>query len=124
MPIALEYKSDHLLVRLVGGTTLSSLRRTIVVPYSDIRSVEVEAPRWPSMLKEWRIGTHFPDVVAHGVFIPWKGGRPRRFLHFNKGTQRVLTIHLEGHPDHDEISVEVRDPDAARKELSRLAGKA
>ena len=123
MPVALEYKSDHLLVRLVGNSVISALRRTIVVPYSDIRGVEVEAPRWPSLLKEWRLGTHLPGVLAHGLFATWTG-KHRRFLHFEKRTARVLTLRLEGHPDFEEVSVEVRDPDAARKELSARAGTA
>lgn len=118
MPVALEYKSDHLLVRLVGRSVLTSLRRTLVIPYSDIVRVEVEAPRWPSMVKEWRIGTHFPSVVAHGLFSTWNG-KHKRFVHFDRDTARVLTLRLEGHPDLHEVSVEVRDPDAAQKELSR-----
>lgn len=120
MPVALEYKSDHLLVRLVGSSVISSLRRTIVIPYSDIRHAEVEEPRWPSMVKEWRIGTHLPGVIAHGLFAAWSG-KPRRFLHFERKTTRVLTLHLEGHPDFEQVSVEVRDPEAAQKEISRRA---
>lgn len=120
MPVALDYKSDHLVVRLVGNAVLTSLRRNVVVPYSDIRRVEVEAPRWPSMIKEWRVGTHLPNVIAHGLFSTWDM-KQKRFLHFNKDTTRVLTLHLDGHPDFHEISVEVRDPDAAQKELAARA---
>lgn len=120
MPIALEYKSDHLVVRLVGRSFLTAMRRSIVVPYSDIRRVDVESPRWPSMVKEWRIGTHLPNVIAHGLFVTWTGGR-RRFVHFERDTERVLTIHLEGHPDFTEVSIEVRDPEAAQKELQTRA---
>lgn len=120
MPVALEYKSDHLLVRLVGSSVLTAARRTIVVPYSDILAAGVDAPRWPSMVKEWRIGTHMPGYIAHGYFATWNG-KHRRFLHYDRRTTRVLTLRLEGHPDFDEISVEVRDPDAAQKELSARA---
>lgn len=122
MPVALDYKSDHLVVRLVGPSVLASLRRSIVVPYSDIRSVEVEAPRWPSVIKEWRIGTHIPGILAQGLFSTWNG-KQRRFLHFERGTRRVLTLRLSGHPDFEEVSVEVRDPDAAQKELANRAGR-
>ena len=117
MPVALDYKSDHLVVRLVGASVLSALRRNVVIPYSDIRSVDVEAPRWPSMIKEWRIGTHIPNVIAHGFFSTWDM-KHKRFLHYNKDSTRVLTLRLEGHPDFQEVSVEVRDPDAAQKELA------
>ncbi|HVM45731.1 MAG TPA: hypothetical protein VM582_07320 [Candidatus Thermoplasmatota archaeon] len=117
MPVALDYKSDHLVVRLVGSSVLTAMRRNVVVPFSDITRVEVEAPQWPSLVKEWRVGTHLPGVIAHGLFSTWDGTR-KRFLHYNKGTARVLTLHLEGHPDFHEISVEVRDPDAAQKEIA------
>lgn len=120
MPVALEYKSDHLVVRLVGSSAMTSLRRNLVLPYSDITTAIVEAPRWPSLIKEWRIGTHLPGVIAHGFFSTWNG-RHRRFVHFNRGTDRTLTIHLEGHPDLEEVSVEVRDPDAAQKEIASRA---
>ena len=122
MPVGLEYKSDHLLVRLVGSSVLTSLRRSVVIPYSDIASAEVEPPRWPSMIKEWRIGTHLPHVIAHGLFSTWDG-KHKRFLHYDRDTTRVLTIHLQGHPDFHEVSVEVRDPDAAQKELGSRAGR-
>lgn len=116
MPVALDYMSDHLVVRLVGPSVLASLRRNIVIPYSDIAEVSVEAPRWPSMLKEWRIGTHLPGVIAQGLFSTWNG-KHRRFVHFERSTKRVLTLRLSGHPDVEEVSVEVRDPEAAQKEL-------
>ncbi|HUR69433.1 MAG TPA: hypothetical protein VM370_09320 [Candidatus Thermoplasmatota archaeon] len=122
MPVALEYKADHLLLRLVGRSALTSVRRSVVIPYSDIARVEVEAPRWPSMIKEWRIGTHWPNYVAHGLFATWDG-KHKRFLHYDRDTTRVLTIRLEGHPDFNEVSVEVRDPDAAQKELSTRAAR-
>lgn len=120
MPVALDYKSDHLVVRLVGSSVLSTLRRSVVVPYSDIRGAEVEAPRWPSLVKEWRIGTHMPGYIAHGTFVTWIGAH-RRFVHFDRKTERVLTIRLAGHPDFEEISVEVRDPEAAARELGKHA---
>lgn len=120
MPVALDYKSDHLVIRLVGPSVITAVRRNVVVPYSDIRRVDVESPRWPSLWKEWRVGTHVPGRIAHGLFAPWTGG-PKRFVHFDKSTERVLTIHLEGHPDFQEISVEVRDPFAAQKELQSHA---
>lgn len=117
MPVALDYKSDHLVLRLVGNSVLTALRRNVVVPYSDIQRVDVESPRWPSMIREWHIGTHLPNVIAHGLFSTWDM-KHKRFVHFNKGTTRVLTLWLDGHPDFQEISVEVRDPDAAQKELA------
>lgn len=116
MPVALDYKSDHLVVRMVGPAIFSTIRRSIVIPYSDIRDALVEAPRWPSVVKEWRLGTHFPGLVAHGTFVTWKGSH-RRFLFYERSTTRALTIKLEGHPDFEEVSIEVRDPDAAQKEL-------
>lgn len=116
MPIALDYKSDHLVVRLVGSSVLTSARRSVVIPYSDIIAADVEAPQWPSLVKEWRIGTHVPGLVAHGYFQTWDG-KQKRFLHFDRKTSRVLTIKLAGHPDFTEVSVEVRDPEAAQKEL-------
>lgn len=122
MPVALDYKSDHLVVRLVGPSVLASLRRNIVIPYSDIREVLIEEPRWPSIVKEWRIGTHLPGVVAQGLFSTWNG-KHRRFLHFDRNTTRALTLRLEGHPDFHEVSVEVRDPEAAQKELLNRAGR-
>ena len=122
MPVALDYKSDHLVVRLVGSSILTAVRRNIVIPYSDIRRVDVESPRWPSLVKDWRIGTHWPDKIAHGLFVAWNGGN-KRFLHFDGKTDRVLTLHLEGHPDFHEVSVEVREPSAAQQELSKRAGR-
>lgn len=122
MPVALDYKSDHLVLRLVGRSVITAVRRNVVVPYSDIRRADVESPRWPSMLREWRIGTHIPNLIAHGLFATWNGAQ-KRFLHFDRETTRVLTIHLDGHPDFTEISVEVREPEAAQKELSTRAGR-
>jgi hypothetical protein len=122
MPVALEYKSDHVVLRLVGSSFLTSARRSVVIPYSDIRRVDVESPRWPSLWKEWRIGTHVPGQIAHGLFATWNGAQ-KRFLHFDRGSERVLTIHLDGHPDFTEVSVEVRDPMAAQKELAQHAGR-
>lgn len=115
MPVALEYYSDHLLVRLVGPTAIAALRRAIIVPYSDIREVQVESPRWPPVLSN-RIGYHLPGVGVTGTFMSWRFDE-KRFLHFDRKTQRVLTLRLKGHPTFEEISVEVRDPDAAKKEL-------
>ena len=121
MPVALDYKSDHLVVRLVGRSVLTALRRNVVIPYSDVKDARIEAPRWPSVVKEWRVGTHFPRLIAHGLFSTWDM-KTKRFLHFEKDTARVLTIVLEGHPDFQEVSVGVRDPEAAQKEiLSRTA---
>ena len=120
MPVALDYKTDHLVVRLVGRSILSSVRRNVLVPYSDIQAVRIEAPQWPHLFKEWRVGTHVPNWIAHGLFSTWDLSR-RRFLHFDRDTTRVLTLVLNGHPDFDEISVEVRDPDAAEKELAAKA---
>lgn len=115
MPVALEYRSDHLLIRLVGPAALTSLRRAVVVPYSDIDRVDVEPPRWPPAFSN-RIGTHLPGYIASGTFMTWKFEH-RRFLHFDRKTSRVLTIRLKGHPAFEEISVDARDPDAAKKEL-------
>lgn len=122
MPVALDYKSDHLVVRLVGSSVLTSARRSVVIPYSAITAVEVEAPRWPSLVKEWRLGTHMPGLIAHGLFQTWDA-KQKRFLHFERKTARVLTIKLAGHPDFTEVSVEVREPDAAQKELLNRAGR-
>lgn len=120
MPVTLEYKTDHLLVRLVGRSALTAARRNLVLPYSDIVGAQVEPPRWPSFVKEWSIGTHLPRIIAHGYFSTWNA-KQRRFLHIDRDTQRVLTIRLEGHPDLDEVSVEVNDPDAAQKEIAGRA---
>lgn len=120
MPVALDYRSDHLVMRLVGRSVITAVRRNVVIPYSAIRSVEIEAPRWPSMIKEWRIGTHIPNLIAHGLFSTWDM-KQKRFIHFDKDTTRVLTLRLEGHPDLHEVSVEVRDPEAAQKELASRA---
>lgn len=117
MPVALEYYSDHVLIRMVGAASLSSLRRSIVVPYSDIAAVEVAAPEWPTSLAN-RVGTHLPRVVASGTFMNWKFGE-RRFLHFDRKTSEVLKLDLAGHPDFIGIQVEVKDPRAARVELDK-----
>lgn len=122
MPVALDYKSDHLVIRLVGRSVITSVRRAVVVPYSSIRGVDVEEPRWPSLLGGWRVGTHLPGQIAHGAFATWKGEN-RRFVHFDKSTQRVVTLRLEGHPQFDEVSVDVRDPVAAQGELDRRRAK-
>lgn len=121
MPVALEYKSDHLVIRLVGRSFLTAARRAVLVPYSDITRIDVETPRWPTLTEGWWIGALVPEAIAHGAFARWSGGE-RRFLHFESRTQRVLTIHLAGHPDFAEVSIEVRDPDAARAELMKRAG--
>lgn len=115
MPIAIEYRSDHVQLRMVGPAALSSLRRVIVVPYSSIALVDVEPPRWPPILAN-RIGTHMPGVIVSGTFMSWRFGH-KRFLHFDRNTRRVLTLRLAGHPTFEEVSVEVRDAEAAKKEL-------
>lgn len=121
MPVALEYRSDHLLLRMVGPAALASLKRVLFVPYSDIADVVVEAPRWPPTFAP-RVGTHMPGFIASGSFWNWKLG-DRRFLHYERSTNRVLTLRLRGHPSFDEISVEVREPDAAAKELEARRGR-
>lgn len=123
MPVALEYYSDHFVIRMVGSSALSALRRAVVIPYSDITSVEVGAPEWPHVLKEWRIGTHMPGIIASGTFGSWKGG-PRRFLHFDHKDEKVLTLKLSSHPDFQEVSVAVKDAEAARDELQKRVGSA
>jgi len=122
VPVAIDYKSDHLVLRMVGRSVFSALRRNVVIPYSDIREALVEEPRWPSMIKEWRVGTHMPGLIAHGFFSSWDL-KQKRFLHFGKETRRVLTLRLDGHPDFHEVSVEVRDPDAAQKEIASRIGR-
>lgn len=123
MPVAVEYYSDHVVFRMVGPAAVSSLRRTVLVPYSRIREARVERPPWPSMVREWRVGAHVPGLLASGYFSTWDRRR-RRFLHFDRGASHVLTLALEGHPSYDEVSLQLADPEAARKELDARAAAA
>lgn len=118
MPVSLDYKSDHLVIRLVGRSVITALRRNVLIPYSSISGVQVEAPRWPSAIKAWRIGTHLPGIIAHGTFTTWQQ-KHRRFCHFEKATRQVVTLRLSGHPQFDEVSIDARDPLAVQTELQR-----
>lgn len=112
-----EMREDHVLVRIEGVPRLTTLRGSFSIPYSTIRKVDVEPPRWPGVLDHWRVGVHWPHGIARGTFTSWKGHR--RFLWFDKKADRVLTIALEGHPDFDEVSIEMDDPEPVREEIER-----
>lgn len=122
MPVALEYRSDHLVARMVGPRLLTSLRRSIVVPYSAIRRVDVESPRWPHPLDGWWLGAYVPKMFATAAYTRWRGGE-RRFVCFGRRADRVLTLHLRDHATFDEVSLEVADPFSAQKELASRAAQ-
>lgn len=120
MPVRIEPHDDHVVVRMHGPSVVSSLRRAIVIPYSDIVHIDVAPPRWPPVIVP-RIGTHLPGVIASGTFYGWNG--QRRFLHFDRKAEEVLVFRLVEHPDFHEVSVAVSDATAALVAVRSRAGR-
>lgn len=120
--VPVEVHKDHLLVRLEGMGFLSTLRRSITVPYSTITRIEVGRPEWPDFFEGWRIGTHVPGLVARGTFVTWKG--VRRFWWVGRSTKATITLHLAGHPDFRKMVLDVEDPEGLEKQVEQRRGRA
>jgi len=117
MPVALEYYADHFLVRMVGPAALTSLKRAIVVPYSDVAAAQAKAPEWPAIFSN-RVGLHAPKFAVSGLFMDWRF-QHHRFLHFDRNTSTALWLDLNGHPDYEQVVIAVRDAEAAAAEIMR-----
>ena len=117
----LDLRDDHLRVTLDTMASVMAVSGDLVIPYSSIQSVDVVAPEWPPAFTPWRVGTHFPGLVAKGRF--GRGFRGlRRFLWLERGTTRVLRLRLQGHPVYEEISLDVPDAEGLRAAIeARLA---
>lgn len=116
----LAFGADHLLVELPGAEGVLSAKRHLILPYSTIDRAALEAPHWPALL-DVKLGTALPGYVAKGSF---RRGEERRFLHFDRGAGEVLTLRLAGHPEFDEVELDVDDPEIALRELEhRLRGR-
>lgn len=106
-PPRVEIHTDHLLIKLEGVDRVAAMKGSLVVPYSTIASAAVASPEWPAVVTPWRLGTHLPGVVAKGTFREWNGRR--RFLDIDRGTKHALKLQLHGHPDYDEVELDVAD---------------
>jgi hypothetical protein len=114
--------ADHLHVKLDKAASIQTLSGDIVVPYSTVRAVDVAPPTWPPPFTLWRVGTHMPGVVARGRFgDSWRG--LRRFLWIDRRTTRALRLRLEGHPQYQEIVLDVRDAEDLREGIEARRGK-
>ena len=113
---------DHLHLRLDRMASVLTVSGDLVVPYSTIESVDVVPPEWPPAFTPWRVGTHFPGLVAKGRFGRSFRG-PRRFLWLERGTTRVLRLRLRGHPTYEEIALDVPDAEPLREALEARRGK-
>ena len=100
-----EIHDDHLLIKFEGMTGVAAMKRVLVVPYSTIASAGVEKPHWPGVL-DVRTGTHLPGRLALGSFKGWTSGE-RRLLDLHRGTTQALKLKLDGHPEYDEVELDV-----------------
>jgi hypothetical protein len=100
-----EIHDDHLLIKFDGITGVAAMKRALVVPYSTIASAGVEKPQWPGVL-DVRAGTHLPGRLAVGTFKGWTSGE-RRLLDLHRGTTQALKLKLDGHPEYDEVELDV-----------------
>ena len=116
-PATLEFHHDHLALKLEGVHAAEAMRRAIVVPYSTIGNAEVQEPEWPGLVDHYQVGSFLPGVLARGTFVEWSGRR--RFLDIGRDTKRALTIKLSGHPEFDEVTVDLPDPGAALDQVAR-----
>lgn len=122
-PPRVELQKDHLVVRLEGLAAVSSLRRTVLVPYSTIENAEVGEPRWPRAREQARwLGTLVPGRLAQGSFVQ-RGGQ-RRFVDLERDASQALTIRLSGHPEYDEITLALPDAGEVLQEISKHAAVA
>lgn len=113
---------DHLRVNLDRVASITTLSGDIVVPYSTITSVDVVAPEWPPFFPPWRVGLHMPGFTAKGTFGRSFRG-PRRFLWFERKTQRVLRLRLADHPRFEEISLDVPNAELLRGDVETRRAK-
>lgn len=100
-----EIRDDHLLIRFDGPAGVAAMRRSLVVPYSTIASAGVEKPHWPGVL-DVRAGVNVPHRLAIGSFKGWTSGE-RRLLDLHRGTTQALKLKLDGHPEYDEVELDV-----------------
>lgn len=100
-----EIHDDHLLIRFDGTAGVAAMRRSLVVPYSTIASAAVEQPHWPGVL-DVRAGVNVPGRLAIGSFREWSSGE-RRLLDIHRGTTQALKLKLDGHPEYDEVELDV-----------------
>lgn len=116
-PAAVEFHSDHLVVQMEGIHAVETMRRAVVIPYSTIGNAAVREPKWPGLVDNYRMGSFVPGVVARGTFVEWNGRR--RFLDIGRDTKAAFTLELEGHPEFNEVAVDLPDPGEALNELSK-----
>lgn len=100
-----EIHDDHLLIRFDGTAGVAAMKRSLVVPYSTIASAALAQPHWPGVL-DVRAGVNVPRRLAMGTFKGWTSGE-RRLLDLHRGTTQALTLKLDGHPQYDEIELDV-----------------
>lgn len=120
MTLLVDLHDDHLVVRLTGIDAMTGLRRSIVVPYSDVREVDVRAPEWPNFAGIWGAGLRAPPFVMKGSIGkplgPWD-----RFFWQDRRTQQVLYLRLEGHPTYRELHLGVEQaPELAHRIRDRM----
>lgn len=116
-PPRVEFRNDHLILKLEGVRSVEAARRAIVIPYSTIENAEVKTPHWPGVMDGWKYGAHLPGLVARGTFVAWSGRR--RFLDIDRKTKQALTLRLEGHAEFDEVEVDVPDAGEALGEIAK-----
>jgi hypothetical protein len=108
----LVVNADHVLVQFSGLDRVAGIVGTIMIPLSTIDRAEVGPPEWPRLREAWGMGLRAPRLVLKGRI-----GKPLgpfdRFYWQDRGTTRVLRLHLRGHPKLREVHLDVADPDGA-----------
>lgn len=115
----LVMNADHLLVEFHGLDRLAGLARRLMIPYSTIERAEVAAPEWPGAWDSFGIGLRAPPFILKGR-VGRLLGPYDRFFWQDRGTKRVLRLHLRGHPKLREVHLDVEDPEGALASIERM----
>lgn len=111
---------DHLSVELDPLARLVGMSAGFVVPFSTIRDMRATMPDVPGLGEHWFTSLYIPGFVARGRFISWSGRR--RFFWLDSRSRAVLHLRLEGHPDYDEVVLDVPDPEGILEAIEASRG--
>jgi len=85
------------------------MRRALVVPYSTIAfGGRSKSPNGPGVARLCGRERNLPGRLALGTFkAGWTSGRAGPFLDLHRGTTQPLKLKLDGHPEYDEVELDV-----------------
>jgi len=107
-------------IRYDGVAAILAVKRPLVVPYEQIRAVEVGTTRPPALA--WRVGLSDPiGGWRRGRF--WSGGR-KLFVDLRR-PERAVVLQLDRESDFDAVALEVDRPEelaeAIRARIARTS---